>query len=67
LRVYPRVLATSIFFAALEGLIFHIGLYASLIEPDSTAGFSEYRLRNEILRPKSGGKQVLVHRTDSSL
>jgi hypothetical protein len=60
LRVLPRILSTAIFFAAVEGLIFHSGLYSSIIEPASTAGFSEYRLRNEILRPKSGGKQVLV-------
>jgi hypothetical protein len=60
LRVYPRVLATSAFFVAFEGLIFHSRFYAQIIEPASTAGFSEYRMRNEILRPMSGGKQVLV-------
>jgi hypothetical protein len=59
-RVTPRILLTLLFFVAFEGLLFHSGMYAYIIEPDSTAGVLENRLRNEILRPKSGRNQVLA-------
>ncbi len=59
-RVWPRILATIAFFAALEGLLFHTGLYSSIIEPDSTTGFMEIQLRNEIRRPKPNRNQVLA-------
>lgn len=58
--LWPRLLATVCFFAALEGLIFHSGLYASIIEPDSTTGSLETQIRNEIKRPQSGHNQVLA-------
>jgi hypothetical protein len=38
IKVVPRILATLIFFAGFEGVIFHTRLYSSWIEPDSTAG-----------------------------
>jgi hypothetical protein len=59
-RVLPRLLATAIFFCALEGLIFHTRLYPSYIEPDSTTGTVEYSLRNELKRPKPDRNQVLA-------
>jgi hypothetical protein len=59
-RVWPRILATILFFSAFEGILFHTGLYSSIIEPDSTTGFLEVRLRNEIRRPKPDRNQVLA-------
>ena len=47
-------------FAALEGVLFHTGLYSSIIEPDSTTGSLEIQLRNEIKRPKPNRNQVLA-------
>jgi hypothetical protein len=58
--LWPRLLATVCFFAGLEGLIFHSGLYASIIEPVSTTGSLETNLRNEIKRPKPDRNQVLA-------
>jgi hypothetical protein len=59
-RVWPRILAIVLFFAAFEGLLFHTGLYSSLVEPDSSTGFMELQLRNEIRRPKPNRNQVLA-------
>ena len=58
--VVPRILATLILFAGLEGILFHTRLYPSLIEPDSTAGAMETQLNNEIKRPKPDRNQVLA-------
>jgi hypothetical protein len=58
--VWPRILAAILCFAALEGVLFHTGLYSSIIEPDSTTGSMELRLRNEIRRPKPNRNQVLA-------
>jgi hypothetical protein len=58
--VWTRILATIVFFAAFEGLVFHTGLYSSIIEPDSTTGSMEMQLRNEIRRPKADRNQVLA-------
>lgn len=55
-----RLLATVVIFAGLEGLIFHSGLYARIIEPDSTTGFMEVQIQNEIRRPKLDHNQVLA-------
>jgi hypothetical protein len=59
-RVWLRILATIFFFIAFEGILFHTGLYSSIIEPDSTTGFLEMRLRDEIRRPKPDRNQVLA-------
>ncbi len=59
-RVWPRILPSILFFAALEGILFHSGLYSSIVEPDSTTGFMEMQLRNEIRRPKPNRNQVLA-------
>lgn len=58
--LWPRLLATVCCFAALEGLVFHSGLYASIIEPVSTAGGLESRIRDEIKREKLNRNQVLA-------
>jgi hypothetical protein len=58
--LWPRLLATVCFFAGLEGLIFHSGLYASIIEPVSTTGGLELAIRAEIDRPKPDRNQVLA-------
>ena len=59
-KVWPRLLAAILCFAALEGAIFHTGLYSSIIEPNSTTGEMELWLRNEIRRPKINRNQVLA-------
>ena len=55
-----RLLAAVVIFAGLEGLIFHSGLYARILEPDSTTGRLELKIDNEIRRPKPGRNQVLA-------
>jgi hypothetical protein len=54
------VLAAILCFAGLEGILFHTGLYSSIIEPESTTGDMEVQLRNEIRRPKFDRNQVLA-------
>jgi hypothetical protein len=58
--VWPRILAIIAFFAAFEGILFHTDLYSSIIEPDSTTGYMEIQLRNEIRRTKLDHNQVLA-------
>jgi len=55
-----RLFATVLIFAGLEGAIFHSGLYARIIEPDSTTGGMELQIQNEIRRPKPDRNQVLA-------
>ena len=59
-RVWTRILAIVLFFVAFEGLLFHTDFYASIIEPNSSTGFMELQLRNEIRRPKPNRNQVLA-------
>lgn len=59
-RVFHRILATLFFFALFEGLIFHTRLYPSILEPNSTTGAMETRLRNEIKREKLDPNQVVA-------
>ena len=59
-RLWPRILAIVAFFAAFEGILFHTSLYSSIVEPDSTTGYMEIQLRNEIRRPKPNRNQVLA-------
>jgi hypothetical protein len=54
------LLATLFFFALLEGGVFHSGLYARLIEPESTTGQMEFTIENEIRRPKLDPNQILA-------
>lgn len=44
----------------MEAILFHTGLYSTYVEPDSTTGFMELQLRNEIRRPKPDRNQVLA-------
>jgi hypothetical protein len=60
LWVWPRVVCVVLFFAGLELLLFHTGLYSAIVEPDSSTGFMELQLRNEIKRPKPNRNQVLA-------
>jgi hypothetical protein len=53
-------LAALLFFCALEALLFHSGLYASLVNPDSGAGWVGSLLRNEIRQAKPDRNQVLA-------
>jgi hypothetical protein len=59
-KVWPRLLAAVLCFAALEGILFHTGLYSAIVEPDSTTGYLELQIRNEIRRPKPNRNQVLA-------
>ena len=59
-RVWPRILAIIFFFAAFEGILFHTGFYSSIVEPDSSTGYMELQIRNEIRRPKPNHNQVLA-------
>ncbi len=58
--IWPRLLATLLFFVGIEGLLFHSGIYAALIQPDSGAGWVESLLRNELRRAKPDRNQVLA-------
>jgi hypothetical protein len=60
IKIVPRILATLVFFAAFEGVIFHTRVYPSILEPESTAGAMETQLNNEIKRPKPDRNQVLA-------
>ena len=59
-RLWPRILAIIGFFVAFEGILFHTGLYSSIVEPDSTTGYMEIQLRNEMRRAKPNRNQVLA-------
>lgn len=59
-HVWTRIVAIILFFAAFEGILFHTGFYSSVIEPDSTTGFMELQIRNEIRRSKPDRNQVLA-------
>jgi len=59
-RVWSRIFAIIFFFAAFEGILFHTGLYSSIVEPDSTTGYMELQIRNELRRPKPNHNQVLA-------
>jgi hypothetical protein len=58
--VWSRIFAIIFFFAAFEGILFHTGLYSSIVEPDSTTGYMELQIRNELRRPKPNHNQVLA-------
>lgn len=55
-----RLFAAGLFFACLEGAIFHSGLYARIVEPESTTGEMELLINNEIKRPKPNHNQILA-------
>ena len=58
MRAAPVLLASIVAFAAIEGAVFHSGLYLWILSPDGSTGDLETILRNERERPKNG-PQVL--------
>jgi hypothetical protein len=58
MRAGPVLLASVLAFAAIEGTVFHTGLYPWILNPDGSTGYLETMLRNERERPKDG-PQVL--------
>src|SRR5665213_330592 len=58
MRAAPVLLASVIAFAAIEGTVFHTGLYLWILDPNASTGSLETILRNERERPKNGA-QVL--------
>ncbi|HSP70599.1 MAG TPA: hypothetical protein VLN48_22890 [Bryobacteraceae bacterium] len=58
MRVAPVLLASVLVLVAIEGAVFHTGVYPWIVSPDSSTGYVETMLRNERLRPKVG-PQVL--------
>ncbi|MBZ5631607.1 MAG: hypothetical protein LAO55_00645 [Acidobacteriia bacterium] len=58
MRAAPVLIASVVAFAAMEGVIFHTGLYPWILNPDASTGYVETILRNEQNRPKNG-PQVL--------
>jgi hypothetical protein len=46
-RTIPALAASFLGFVAMEGLIFHTGLYTYILSPNSTAGFVELLINNE--------------------
>src|SRR6266478_2692096 len=60
LRVTRNLLLGVTAFVCLDAIIFHCGLYVSILAPDSYAGRLEVLTRAEKQRPASGLKEVLV-------
>src|SRR5947208_3721925 len=60
LRVTRNLLLGVTAFVCLDAIIFHSGLYVSILAPDSYAGRLEVLTRAEQQRPASGLKEVLV-------
>ena len=58
--VAARVAAAALFFALVEAGVFHSGFYASLAQPDSSAGRVQGTLYNERRREISTPNQVLA-------
>ena len=58
-RLFLRLGLALVFFLALDSLAFRTG-YTSILEPNSTAGYLEQFLWNEIHRPLDGPNQVLA-------
>jgi len=60
LHVIRNLLCGVTVFVCIDGIIFHSGLYVSILAPDSYAGRLEVLTRAEKQRPVSGMKEVLV-------
>ena len=60
LHVTRNLLLGVAAFVCLDGIVFHSGLYASILAPDSYAGRLEVLTRTERERTASGLKEVLV-------
>lgn len=55
-----KIVYTLIFFALIEGAVFHSGFYRSLIQPESTTGYMEDLILNELGRQKTSLRQILA-------
>jgi hypothetical protein len=60
LRTTLILLGSLVGFLLIETLIFHTDFYASMINPDSSAGYLELEVGNEIRRVVTGRNQVLT-------
>jgi hypothetical protein len=60
LHVTRNFIVGAVAFLCLDGLIFHTGIYVSILAPDSYAGRLVEITRAEKQRPASGLKEVLV-------
>jgi hypothetical protein len=60
LHVTRNLLSGIIAFVCFDGIIFHSGLYVSILAPDSYAGRLAVLTRAEQRRPASGLKEILV-------
>ena len=58
MRAVPVLLASVVAFVAIEGAVFHTGLYPWILHTEATTGDLETILRDELERPKEG-PQVL--------
>jgi hypothetical protein len=58
MRTVPVLLASVVAFVAIEGAVFHTGLYPWILNTDATTGHLETIFREEVERPKDG-PQVL--------
>lgn len=54
MRAAPVLLVSVVAFAAIEGAVFHTGLYPWILNPDASTGDLETTLRDERDRPKNG-------------
>ena len=54
MRAAPVLLSCLVAFAAIEGTVFHTGVYPWVLNPDRSTGYVETILRNERERPKNG-------------
>jgi hypothetical protein len=64
-RLAAACLGAVLLFFALDALLFRTGLYATLLEPDSSAGLFEMILRRELEAQKRHGDNVVVTLGDS--
>jgi hypothetical protein len=58
-QFFPALFWSAALFAALEAAVFHSGLYAYVVAPDSTTGRMETVLDNELARPRESRNQIL--------
>jgi hypothetical protein len=59
-RVWARIIGAVVLFFALDTILFRTGWYASVLEPNSTAGFLESCLYIEQHRPSDGPNEVVA-------
>ena len=65
LRVAATCLAALLAAFGVDALLFRTGIYASILEPDSTAGIFELTFRGELLRQAENGDNMVATVGDS--